>query len=348
MTQTGHEAMNNPWTPLQRGVMAGAAFVVLAAGVKAAAPLINLALLALLLRLSTEPAYLWLRRRGLNHGITVFITLGTLIIGIAGVVGLLGAGVAGLRGRLPFYEARLVEVFERLVASVAALGLELHVESLSSFVGPTRILAIISQLVGAIGNILSDVFIVLLIVTFVILDQPRIDRWLETRGHRDQVRLRWRALGGDIRTYLSLTGWLGLIAAILNFGLFLVVGVDGASVWAVMSFLLSFVPNIGFLLALAPPTLLALLGKGAGAAIAVAVGMVVINFVLDNVIKPQFMQRGLDLPGSITIISLIVWSWLLGPVGALLGVPLTVVLRRVILEYAAQPDAPSPAEAAGG
>jgi predicted PurR-regulated permease PerM len=206
--------------------------------------------------------------------------------------------------------------------------------------------------VGAIGSALSDTFIVLLVVTFLVLDRRRIDAWLNTSEGGSAVRRRWANFGTDVRTYLSITGALGLVAGALNLVVFLVVGVDGAAIWAVLSFLLSFVPNVGFLLALAAPTLLTLLAKGVVAAGAVAVAMIVINTIVDNVIKPKFMQRGLDLPGSLTILSLLVWSWLLGPLGALLGVPLTVVGRRLLLETdrgeAGQVTAGSPAADAPG
>jgi predicted PurR-regulated permease PerM len=116
-------------------------------------------------------------------------------------------------------------------------------------------------------------------------------------------------------------------------------------VWAILSFFLNFVPNVGFLIALLGPALITLMVKGVLPAVLVAGSMIVINFVLDSVVKPQFMSRGLELPPSLTIISLVVWSWLLGPMGALLGIPLTVVLRRVWLEQqqGAEPDAPSAA-----
>jgi predicted PurR-regulated permease PerM len=90
---------------------------------------------------------------------------------------------------------------------------------------------------------------------------------------------------------------------------------------------------VGFLIALLGPTLLALIVKGLLVAALVAGSMIVINFVLDSVVKPQLMSRGLELPPSLTIVSLVVWSWLLGPMGALLGIPLTVVLRRVWIEH---------------
>ena len=324
--------MNHSWSATQRGVVAGAALVVLVAGLKAAAPFINLLLLAAVIRLSMEPAYLWLRRRGVGRSAAVAFTVGGLVITVVAAVALLGAGIAGLRDRLLFYEGRMVEVFESLLATAAANGIDLHGEGLSRFAGPARILSVLRAVAAEIAVIISDMVIVLLVVTFWILDQPRVDEWLENTGRKEAARERWRAVGADVRTYLSLTGWLGLIAAVLNLGLFLVVGVDGAAVWAMLSFLLCFVPNLGFVIALVPPTMIALLGKGPASALAVAAGMTAINFVLDNVIKPRFMQRGLELPGSLTIVSLIVWTWVLGPIGGVLGVPLTVVLRRVLLE----------------
>lgn len=320
------------WSPIQRMLLTAGATVLVGAGIRETAPLVNLLLLSLLVTMSTEPAYLWLRRRGVGHGVTVLITMAGLVVGLVAAIALLGVGIAGLRDRLPFYQERLGALIETLTAAVRARGIEVPAGGFASILNAERIIGLLRGIVGAIGTTLSDTFLVLLVVTFLVLDRPRIDAGLGASVGGGALRQRWANFGMDVRTYLSITGALGLVAAALNFGLFLVMGVDGAAVWAVLSFLLSFVPNVGFLLALAAPTLLTLLARGPLAAAVVAVSMVVINTVVDNVIKPRFMQRGLDLPGSLTILSLLVWSWLLGPLGALLGVPLTVVLRRLLAE----------------
>jgi predicted PurR-regulated permease PerM len=320
------------WSPMQRMFLTGAAAVVVGAGIREMAPLVNLLLLSLLVTVSMEPLYLWLRRRGVGHGVTVLVTMTGLVVVLAGLIAVLGVGIASLRDRLPFYQERLGVMISDLTAAVRARGVEIPDSGFAGLLSAERIIGLLHGIVGAIGSALSNTFLVLLVVTFLVLDRPRIDASLAGAGGGNVARRRWARLGPDVRTYLSITGALGLVAAALNYVIFFAVDVDGAAIWAVLSFLLSFVPNVGFLLALGAPTLLTLLARGVVGAVAVAAGMIVVNTVVDNVIKPRFMQRGLDLPGSVTILSLLLWSWLLGPLGALLGVPLTVVLRGLLLE----------------
>jgi len=112
------------------------------------------------------------------------------------------------------------------------------------------------------------------------------------------------------------------------------VGTDLALVWAVLAFVLNFVPNVGIILSLVPPLVLTLLESGWQRALVILAGYVVLNFIVDNLIKPRFMQTGLDLPPLLGLLSLVVWGYLLGPPGALLAVPLTIAVRRVLQEPA--------------
>jgi hypothetical protein len=131
---------------------------------------------------------------------------------------------------------------------------------------------------------------------------------------------------------------LGLIAAVLDYALLTVLGVDYALLWGVLSFLLSFVPNIGFTLSLIPPTLLALVESGWQEALIVFVGYQVINNVLDNVIGPRFVGREMKISALLSFLSVIFWAWVLGPTGAILAVPLTVLIRDLTFGPADAPD----------
>jgi predicted PurR-regulated permease PerM len=143
----------------------------------------------------------------------------------------------------------------------------------------------------------------------------------------------------DVREYLVLTAATGLAFSIIVYFFMLLMGTDLALVWAVLAFVMNFVPSIGMLLSLIPPVLLTLLESGWQRAVVILAGFLVLNFVIDNIIKPRIMQRGLDVSPLLSLLSLIVWSFLLGPIGALLALPLTIALRRL---WQDPPTAPSP------
>jgi hypothetical protein len=134
---------------------------------------------------------------------------------------------------------------------------------------------------------------------------------------------------------------LGLIAAVLDYALLEAMGVDYALLWGVLSFLLSFVPNIGFTLSLVPPTLLALVEKGWPSALIVLIAYQVINNVIDNVIGPRFVGREMKISALLSFLSVIFWAWVLGATGAILAVPLTVLIRDLAFGPA-DPDVGAP------
>ena len=138
--------------------------------------------------------------------------------------------------------------------------------------------------------------------------------------------------GKDVRKYVSIVSLTGLIVAVVNTILLFALGVDYPVLWGVLAFLLNFVPTFGFIFSLIPPALLALIEFGWERALIVVVGFFLINAISENVIKTRFMAKGLDVPLLLVIISLLVWTWVLGPMGTILGVPLTLVLYRMYME----------------
>jgi predicted PurR-regulated permease PerM len=134
----------------------------------------------------------------------------------------------------------------------------------------------------------------------------------------------------DVRQYLVITALTGLGFAIVVYVLMLAVGTDLALVWAVLAFIMNYVPNVGIILSVIPPVILTLLELGWQRALVVLAGFLVLNFVVDNLFKPRFMQSGLDVPPLVGLLSLVVWAYLLGPIGAILALPLTIAVRRVL------------------
>jgi predicted PurR-regulated permease PerM len=241
---------------------------------------------------------------------------------------LVWSSLAELQQTLPEYEPRV----SSLRASVADWLQQLPFDS-------SRLLsvetlqpgAIVSRVLGVIGGITStagNLGVLVLIMAFMMLEATRYPQKLHDALDRSPVSAgRLDAFVDSMRSYVVINTIFGLIAGTLNTVLLFALGVDFAILWGVLSFLLSFLPNIGFILALVPPTLLALLQFGVARALMVLGGFIVINTVLDNVVKPRFFGESLDISPAVVVVSLVFWGWLLGPVGAILAVPLSIAVR---------------------
>ena len=139
-------------------------------------------------------------------------------------------------------------------------------------------------------------------------------------------------LAGDLVEYIKVRAVLGAAAAAADTVLLVVLGVPSPLLWGVVSFLFSFVPNIGFIVALIPPTIFGFLVGGFGTALLVVLGYTAINLLFDYILQPKVMGKALDLSAAVVILSIGLWTWIIGPIGAILAVPLTIVVRAILRE----------------
>ena len=190
-------------------------------------------------------------------------------------------------------------------------------------VDPQRLLRLAAGFLSQIGKALSQTLLLILIVAYILAERGLHGKAFQPGGIV-------AAVARDVRQYLVITAATGFGFALLVYLLMLVVGTDLALEWAVLAFLMNFVPNVGIILSLVPPVILTLLEFGWQRTVVILAGYIVLNFVVDNLIKPRFMQSGLDVPPLLGLLSLIVWSYLLGSPGALLALPLTIAIRRVV------------------
>ena len=107
----------------------------------------------------------------------------------------------------------------------------------------------------------------------------------------------------------------------------MLIGVDYHVLWGLLAFLLNFIPTFGSILAAVPPVLLAIVQLGFGEALMTAALYVAVNVIVGSILEPRFMGKGLDLSSLVVFLSLVFWGWILGPVGMLLSVPLTIMLK---------------------
>ena len=324
---------------LLRVLVGGACAVVIIAGMKAIDGLLNPVLMAGFLALLLQPLLLRLRRFG---GAAIFlIVLAVIVVGLL-LVGFMGASLGQVAVELPRYQAQFDSLLQSVLAPFEARGIDALDYIRSAITGQVvgnAALRISSFVAGSVGNVI----LILFIFSFMLGGMWELERRaaVDATDH-SPLAARFLAFSGTIRGYMAVRAVLGAVAAVLNYILLLVLGVDYAGLWAVLSFILSFVPNIGFALSFIPPMLLALLEHGWVTAVIVFAGYQVVNTVIDNVIGPRMIGRQMKISALLSFLSVLFWAWVLGPTGAILSVPLTVLIRDLAFGPEDPPDVDPP------
>lgn len=318
-------------SPLTRLLLTVASAVVILAGMRAAAPVIGPVAIALLITIAWSPASQWLQRKGWPPMVASLTGIVVGIVVIALLVLLVWSSLLQLQQNLPEYEPRVAALRESINEFLSGLPFEtsnlVNAESLQ----PQAIVGYALKLIGGITSTAGNLAILVLIMAFLMIEGVRYPEKLRDAFRSSTASTdRLNKFVQSMRSYVVLNTIFGLIAGAANTMLLLALGVDLAILWGVLSFLLSFLPNIGFVLALVPPALLALLQFGVARALMVVAGFTLLNFVIDNVIKPRYFGGSLDISPAVVVVSLVFWGWLLGPVGALLAVPLTISARLLL------------------
>ena len=327
----GPEFKNSYLSPLLGYLIGGACVVLIVAGLKLAASIVNLVLLSLLLAFSISPIQSWLIRKRFPKGLAVFVTVFLILIGGLGLISILTVSVSGLIDRLPAYEANLAGLWKTIDAFFMKLGVNISgLLSLKEF-DPKQLVGFAGRLLGTLLQGLSKGVLVAIVMVFVLIElatlQFRIHRG---KPSRSGFHTRVNQTVVDIGKYISITGWIGLINAVGDLVLLLVLGIDFALTWAALSFFFNFIPNIGIVMAVIPPAAIALLEYGWVRALLVVAGYIILNFISENVIKPRTMKTRLHISPLLTILSVIFWSWVLGAPGTVLAVPLTITLQKIV------------------
>jgi len=319
-------------TPLLRLLVGAAAVMVIVFGLRALAPVLTVFMVAIVVAETLAPVMQRLMRRGLSSALSAVLTLAITVVCAVVLIGLLINSLTGLVQTLPQYQPQLTALTDDITTLLTRAGVDTsHLRTLR-ILDPDRLLGTATSVASGFILTLGRGIFVLLLVAFMLID-------LAVRDSRKPglPGLRWvqqtEGFGGEIRSYMRLTALMALIGAGANLVLLEVLRVDYAITWAVMAFFVSFIPVVGFVLAMVPPAVIALLQFGGDRALMVVVGYVLISFINDNIIRPRLIKHGFEINFVEMFFSLLFWGWVFGPVGTILAIPLTLVVRQVIALY---------------
>jgi predicted PurR-regulated permease PerM len=235
---------------------------------------------------------------------------------------------------IPAIEDELEYIVVAVQETLASQGvISPESESVLSFINPENILnAIAGFLAGLVGTV-SNLILIAMLLIFLLLEAFNAPVKLADEIRAGNAYLqRYFHVSESLRKYIFITTLVGLTTGIFDTIWFILLGVSFPLLWGILAFLMSYIPTLGFWLAAIPPTLLALLESGPLTAALVFLGVVLINGFAENVVKPKYMGEGLNLSPFMVIFSVIFWAAVLGPAGAILGVPMTLLFKQVVLE----------------
>ncbi|PLY02176.1 MAG: hypothetical protein C0623_04100 [Desulfuromonas sp.] len=335
-----------------------ASFVIVVAGLRAAEAIIVPFLLSALVAMICTPLLFWMQRRGVSTAISVFVIVsGIMILGlIFGTI--IGTSLNNFAAAAPSYQERLRAETVGLFNWLQEHGVDISRDVFSDYFDPSKAMQMIAASLKQVGGVLTNAFLILLTVVFILLEASGFPAKLrQALDNPDESMEHFKKITFNVKRYLALKTLLSLGTGFCVTMLLLFLDIDYAILWGIIAFLFNYIPNIGSIIASVPALLMAFVQYGIGSATIVAIGYLVVNITFGPVIEPRIMGRGLGLSTLVVFMSLVFWGWVLGPIGMLLSVVLTMIVKialesrddtrwlGILLGNPEAPEAPEPDEA---
>jgi AI-2 transport protein TqsA len=308
-----------------------AALMVIIAGLRAARPVLVPFALAVFLVVTSLPLLRELRRQRVPDALAVPLVL-LLIVGVLVGVGAIALNsIMQIRDELPVYVTRITEMWDRMFAWLGEHGIIAPGAAAEIMVSPPQLMDFATGAVRGAAGFMSLIVLVALVMLFLLAEAAGLPRKIRAAlGRQDADLGAYGRVMAEIQRYLAIktaaSMATGLLIGLWTFGL----GLDFALFWGLTAFLFNYVPTIGSLVAAVPAVLLALVQLGVNGAMFTATGYIVVNIGIGNLLEPTVMGHRLKVSPLVVLLSLLFWGWVWGPIGMLLSLPLTMLLKIVL------------------
>jgi predicted PurR-regulated permease PerM len=315
-------------------LLGAAAATVAVAGLRQIAWLVAPVFLALVVVIALAPVQGLLRRMGAPRWLATMVLLVLVWLVLLAFVALLVLSIAQLAALLPDYADRAQALLDSAVADLNQAGIVTgRLSDLVRRIDYGQVVGVASGLLASLTSAASTLVLLLSALVFMAIESSgfgsRLALLAEERPH---LPVAFSLFTQGTRSYLVVSTVFGAVVALGDWIALAWLSVPAAALWGLLSFITNYVPNIGFVLGLIPPALLGLLAGGWGELIAIVVIYVLLNFVVQTLIQPRFVGDSVGLSMTVTFIALLFWSWAMGALGALLAIPLTLLVKALLVD----------------
>jgi AI-2 transport protein TqsA len=311
-----------------------AAAVIVAVGVRAVSWLVAPVVLALVVVITVRPVHGWLHRRGLPRwaaGIVLVVLVYAVVLVLAGGI---VASIARLVTVLPAYRDEAAVLLGSVFALLREHGIgAVPLAELASSLDLGRLVGILGTVLSGAAGLAGNVVFLLSVMLFLTVESGGFRAKLSVlAAARPDTAAALERFATGTRRFLVVTTVFGLLTAVVDTVALLALGVPLAVLWGLLAFITNYIPYVGFFIGIVPPAVLALLEGGWSRLLLVVVIYLVVNFVLCSLVQPRYVGDAVGLSLTVVFLSLGFWAWMLGPLGAVLAVPLTLLVKAVLVD----------------
>ena len=322
---------------LPRGVivllgLAGA--VVAVAGLRLVSHILAPVFLALMLTVTASPLGAWLRRHGAPAWAAALALVATVYLVLLGLGGAVVVSVSRLIDLMPQYQSQFAQLRADATAALTNLGVTTEqLQDLAGKIQPSSVANVAEAVLGGALGLLSNGIFLIAVLLFMCFDAVQYPARLGAAARqRPEVIGALRSFAQGTRRYLLVSTVFGVIVAVIDTVMLWVLDIPLPVLWGLLAFITNYIPNVGFVIGLVPPALLGLLQGGPDLMIAVIVLYSVVNFVIQSIIQPKVVGNAVGLSATMSFLSLVFWAWVLGPLGALLAIPLSLLAKGLLVD----------------
>jgi AI-2 transport protein TqsA len=334
--------VSNRWA-LPRGliILLGVAAALGAAlGLREFRTILGPVFLALVLSIAVHPVRRFADRHAWPAWLGIILSLLAVYGIVAGLFAILVVAGIQFATLLQDYAPQFQAFLQQAVQVLESVGVsQQKLQDLANQLSPSKLVGIAGDLIGGLAGVLSNIFFLIVLLFFTVADAGDFASKLERISPRGQrLAEAFRQFAHGSRQYLAVATIFGAIVASLDIIALWILDIRYAWLWGLLAFITNYIPNIGFIIGLVPPTIIALLDHDVVTAIIVVIVYCVLNFVIQTIIQPRVVGVTVGLSATLSFLSLIIWATILGASGAFLAIPLSLFVKYLFVDVDPEHD----------